>query len=272
MELNDGAVSVFSFLNAVRTHRPVCDIEECRRSLQAEDGGNTYSHSDALKYAIMYGHAEYSDYLLSTFLDDSLSQSVCCPLLLLAVRLDMPLIVEQLCKYSLQKAEHRNYINKAGCSAMECGRTALHVSAETGNLVCTRLLLKYGADFSCTDDYGHTPVRRILYRLLPPHINSKTVFCLIELFKCQGSITGDDLSSFNKILAGCIVNAKEQKQMDLQWLYTAPGPFSLKQICRCVIRRSMMYPQLSSKLQNCGLPQSLVRYLLLEEVYVKLSD
>ena len=212
----------------------------------------------------MYGHIKYSEYLLINHLEESLSQSICCPLILLAVRLDRPEVVEQLCKYSRHKKEHLFYIDRPGCSAMECGRTALHISSETGNLAITQILLRYGANTRAKDDFGHTPLDRtfIIFRLRSPHVNFKTVLCVHQLLKCEWSINHEEVTVLRKLLEN---NDTWKEKVSPQWVNPCPGPFNLKQLCRYTVRQTMKYPHLPERLAELGVPTSLERYLALEE-------
>lgn len=256
-------ISVFSFLDAVRSHDNIDEVERCRKGPEKEKG-DSYNYADALKYAIMYGHITYSKHLLQNHLEESLSQSICCPLILLAVRLDRPELVEQLCSYSRHKKESNFYIDKPGCSAMECGRTALHIAAETGNLAITQTLLRYGANNQAKDDFGNTPLGRIfiIFRLRSPHVNFKTVLCVHELLKCETKLSSDEVSVLQRLLDN---NDTWKDKLAPQWHNPCSGPFSLRQICRCTIRHAMRYPHLPDRLTELGLPLTLQRFLAFEE-------
>ena len=65
-------VSVFDVINAVQQKHSVDDIENVR--LQSQKNGlnsSKFSHSDALRLAVMYGHYAYGDFLLKHHLVES---------------------------------------------------------------------------------------------------------------------------------------------------------------------------------------------------------
>ena len=256
------AISVFSFLDAVRTHEDIEEVERCRKG--STGTMDCYSYADALKYAIMYGHSKYSEYLLERHVDEALRPAICCPLLMLAVRLDRPQLVEQLCRYSRAKAEPDLYIDKPGCSAMECGRTALHIAAETGNLPITKILLQYGANTQATDDFGNTPLGRIfvIFRLRSPHINFNTLLCVHELLKCETKLGIEEVSVLQRIMDN---NDTWWDKLGEQWCRPQPGPFTLKHLCRCAIRSALSYPKLPEGVEQLGLPTMLWPFLSLQE-------
>ena len=261
-------ISAFSFLDAVREHRPVAEVEHHRKG--PKSSSCSFSYSDALKYSVMYSHMDYCQYLLERHLEQSLTQSVCCPLLLLAVRLDQPQTVRLLCEYSGRKQQHRLYINKRGCSAMECGRTALHIATATGNITITKVLLQYGADARARDDLGHTPLHHLLYRLQQPHITINTLECALELLKCQGTVSHQELGALTN-LADTAVATNDNRLYDVshkaQLIFKGltAGPISLRHLSRVVIREAVGYPRLPHRLTELDLPKTVEKYLGLSE-------
>lgn len=107
------SVSPFCFVEAIRQTRPISAIEAVRKELGSRPGAEgAYTLADALKYAVLYGHVEYSSWLLTKHAAAALDAPVCCPLLLTAVRLDRADMVEQLCRLSRQVKTLVPYIDR----------------------------------------------------------------------------------------------------------------------------------------------------------------
>ena len=253
-------LTVFTFHAAIREHRSVDHIENIRHRLTASPDIQ-YTMNDALKFAIMYGHSAYSKYLLSHHLEAALLPAVCCPLLLLSVRLDRPVITEQLCYYSRQSKHCKNYINSRGCSAMEFQRTALHVAAEMSSVTVLRILLKYGADISLKDEFNMTPLERLLQRLPAAHLTFNSVRCAWELMQCYPVLQPQIFAAWQKLVRR---QPGWQARLDRECRSLCPGPFTLQQSCRCAIRRQLGHAGLPQQVQDLGLPQPLQAFLTME--------
>ncbi len=191
---------------------------------------------------------------------EALSPTVCCPLLITSVRLDRPQITELLCKYS-RKAKNLCYVNSKGCKAMEAKRTALHIAAEMSSITNTRILLQYGANFSALDEFKQTPLDRILLKIPPSHLSFNTVQCVILFFRCMRSLDSHTHRAWLRLLQR---NTSWKDRIDPQLQDIKPGPFSLAQQCRVVVRETVGYPRLPEALQQLGVPAPLVQYLDLE--------
>ena len=253
-------VSVFDVINAVQQKHSVDDIENVR--LQSQKNGlnsSKFSHSDALRLAVMYGHYAYGDFLLKHHLVESLSPNVCCPLLITAVRLDRPQITELLCRYS-RKADFC-YVNSKGCKAMECRRTALHVAAEMSSITNMRILLQYGANPSMVDNFRQTPLDRILQRSPPSHLSFNTLQCVILLLRCKRDIDLQTICAWNQLLDR---NPSWRQRLGANVCDLQPGPFSLAHQCRLTVRKYIGYPRLPEALHELNLPKPIVNYLDLE--------
>ena len=247
--------NVFSFLEAVRSHKDPKSIENLREDM-ATNCNIRYSCADALRFSIMYSHITYAEHLLENNVTEALSDSICCPLLLLAVRLNTPECVEALCNYSRTNKPHNQYIDIRGCSTMECRRSALHTAAETGNIECIKTLLKYGADVTVTDDSGCTPLARILFKLQKVHLNEKVIRCAFELLKCETKLQFSYGKALNYILAETSHNVLTDRVPGV-------GPFSLLHLSRCSVRKQIGYPRLPEAINELGLPKTLHNYLRL---------
>ncbi len=277
-------MSVFHFLDAVRGHQSVEEIERKRKgerdatdTAETEVGSDdvirppvnvagrgggptlaysyTYSLADALRYAIMYGHVIYVRFLLQRHLEESLRDTVCCPLLLLAVRLGHQDIVEALCFHCRRKKHPGSYVDKRGCSGMECGRTSLHVAAATSNAAAIRTLLQYGADAQATDDLGQTALGRLLYRLQPPHISPRTVTCARLLLECETRLSAVTVAAIHRLAAASDTPLSPSLLCYVREL--SPGPFALLQIARVVVRRTLGFPRLPDAIDSLNLPTSI---------------
>ncbi len=54
---------VFAFINAVQQHKSIEEVEQAR-SVSLKGLNENYGFKDALRFAVMYGHTVYSDYVL----------------------------------------------------------------------------------------------------------------------------------------------------------------------------------------------------------------
>ncbi len=256
---NNSPLTVFSFHAAVRQHMSVDHIEEIRKQLNTRE--TPIILPDALKFAIMYNHNTYSEFLLKYHLDEALVPSVCCPLLLLSVRLDRPHITEQLCYYSRSNIKYPQYINARGCSSMECKRTALHIAADMSSITIIRILIRYGANTKVKDKYNRTSLDQILHKLPSSHLSFNTVRCAWELLRCEYALQPLAYEGWMRLV-------KREKtwwaRLQSEWQTLTPGPFTLMQQCRHCIRNKIGYPKLPQEIRNLGLPHTLQMYLLME--------
>ena len=251
--------SVFAFINAVQQKHSVEETERARLLSPKNGMSSKFSHSDALRLAVMYGHYAYGDFLLKHHLVESLSPTVCCPLLITAVRLDRPQITELLCRYSRRAGFC--YVNSKGCKAMECRRTALHIAAEMSSVTNVRILLQYGANPSMTDTFRQTPLDRILQRSPPSHLSFNTLQCVILLLRCKRDIDMQTIRAWNQLLDR---NSSWRQRIGSEICDLKPGPFSLAHQCRLSVRKHIGYPRLPEALHQLGLPKPIVKYLDLE--------
>ena len=169
---------IFDFLTAVRECKPVEDLERLRTTIGYEWENDSDMHSllEAMRYALLYEHSAYVTYIMDNYADKLIHADICCPFLLLAVRLNRQEIVEMICNYCGETAKHSDvdYINAKGCVSMGMGKTALHTACELGLYACLRILLQNGANQMCIDSNGMTPLECVL----------NAEFCSYEMFEC----------------------------------------------------------------------------------------
>ncbi|KAK6191665.1 hypothetical protein SNE40_003293 [Patella caerulea] len=242
-------MAMFKFLSAVRSHLPVEEIElfrigavscdeEYMDITEAED--TLYPPLEALRFAIMYSHLEYARFLLQNYGAAVLQKNLCCPLLLLAVRLNDEPMVILICQYSASITEKTriNYLDSRGCELMENGKTALHAAAELGLLGCTRILLQHGADHTQKDCDGLTPLHRALQKFKASY---NVFLCIMELLKCERQIHGDVIP---KIQALHEIHHAKHNCIQCGNVPSSPQPTSLLKLSRCSIL-NLLGPRIS---------------------------
>ncbi|ESO97483.1 hypothetical protein LOTGIDRAFT_231635 [Lottia gigantea] len=265
---------MFKFLNAVRSHLSVKEIEHYRLGVMVNDSESLenftefaeedeilYPPLEALRFAIMYSHLEYARFLLQSYGGAVLQKNLCCPLLLLAVRLNDEPMVILICQYSAKVSEKTgiNYLNSQGCELMESGKTALHTAAELGFVGCTRILLQYGADSSFKDCEGLTPLNRALQKFKPSY---NVFLCVLELIKCERQLSTDVLQ---KVQSLHDIHHAKYKCDQCHRIPTGQCPTPLIRLCRNSLlehlgpRLSLSFPKLCLLL-----PSPVLRYINLE--------
>lgn len=198
-------MATFNFLNAVRNPgtdvetieklRYFLNVDEEVRDWKGSDSPDVlYPLSEALRFAIMYGNSKYCRYILSNFPEEALGVKTCCPLLLLAVRLNNEEIVEMLCSHgrSVRMSCGRYYIDSRGCDMMENGKTALHTAVELGHRGCTKILLRYGANHELVDSDGQTVLERACNRFKNKP-SFALLMCVVDLIECEQQLQPKDV-------------------------------------------------------------------------------
>ena len=144
---------------------------------------------------------------------------------------------------------------------MEGRRTALHVAAEMSSVTIAVTLLRYGADPTAKDQFGMSPLDRVLHTLPGPHINFNTVRLARELLKCLPVLQVRTQRAWVG-LAGRNPNWTSRLDLDCRALY--PGPFSLMQMSRIQVRKAIGYPRLPEGTVQLPIPPLMQRFINLE--------
>ncbi|XP_074662265.1 ankyrin repeat domain-containing protein 9-like [Tubulanus polymorphus] len=280
-------MTTVSFIRAIRQSKPPRTIEHYRnkraKSATSNNFSIQYSPSDALRFSIMYHHPQYAQHLLDKYPRQCLSDTVCCPLILIAVQNNEYGILHYLCHYSMKhnlRSNDQPYVDARGCVALEEGKTALHMAAEMGKPEYCRLLLNYNADFHAFDSEGNTPLDRALGALIRilqygPRSSSNTprsktqgiVQCIIDLMKCETKISSDKtlklLDTARMVIEEIRTEIHDEEIENIIRIFpnNSNSPLSLLQLTRCSIRHRIGHKYKSDSIQHLQLPKLLQQYL-----------
>lgn len=259
-----------SLRERIHVRRTVQDVRHYPQGQKVTPQGHVVnppmSYSSALRNAVIHNRVKSCQLLLEGHLEASLPPSVCCPLLLMAVRTSNLRIAQLLCHHGGRWKSHRKYIDIPGCAAMECSRTALHLAVSLGNVAMTRLLIHFGADAHVRDDFGYTPFHHLIFTLQPHQVTLRNFACAFELLKCEMSISAEELNALHEMYMSSI-SSMDNRLVDLTLvpdftLDLRPGPFQLQHLCRVKIRETIGYPRLPQAYDDLPLPDVMKLYLL----------
>ncbi|XP_067655512.1 ankyrin repeat domain-containing protein 9-like [Haliotis asinina] len=230
---------MLKYISAIRNGSSVEEIERYRlRSdpVTTDRGGDIlYPPLEALRFAVMYSHLDYARYIMRTFGEEVMRVSLCCPLLLLTVRLNDEAMLKLLCEESrlIGAKANINYVNARGCELMENGKTALHTAAELGYVNCTKILLQHGANPNLRDSTLMTPLEKSCRKYRATLNNLR---CCVELLKCERQVQ-------HKLLP-FLVTLHDRVHVDglcdvCEHVPSSVEPSSLEHLSKCSIRMAM---------------------------------
>ncbi|XP_071105004.1 ankyrin repeat domain-containing protein 9-like [Haliotis cracherodii] len=230
---------MFRFISAIRNGSAVEEIERWRVKSDTDmlDGGGDilYPPLEALRFAVMYSHLDYARHILRTFGEEVLRVSLCCPLLLLSVRLNDEAMLKLLCEESrlIGGKVNINYVNSRGCDLMENGKTALHTAAELGYVNCTKVLLQHGANPTLKDSTRMTPLEKSCRKYRATLNNLR---CCVELLKCEKQVQNE--------LLPLLITLHDRVHVDgvcdvCKFVPTSVQPSSLEHLSKCSIRMTL---------------------------------
>ena len=150
------------------------------------------------------------------------------------------------------------FSSSRGCASMESRRTALHVAAEMSSVTIASTLLRYGADPVARDQFGMTPLDRVLHALPGPHINFNTVRLARELIRCLSVLDVRTQQAWVNLYSR---NPSWAARLNSDCLDLKPGPFSLMQIARTGIRKTIGYPRLPDGVNQLPVPPIMQKFL-----------